>query len=165
MGKVCRVFGNENSCTLLLDYMNHLLGESAAVSNILKGWKKSDRESVEQKLLRGVLCSSTSLAFVNEVLEYGERKTKHENARNCHDVDGKEAFFSTSDGVFVRDSPDLSRVVRERMRHLFVNYLLSNIRNAVKGIGKDDLYVVSSNFRTEKVSGFMLRMYQEGRKE
>lgn len=43
MGNICRKFGNLDSGAILVDVMNHFVGQTVVVSNILKGLRRSNR--------------------------------------------------------------------------------------------------------------------------
>lgn len=47
----------------------------------------------------------------------------------------------------------------------FPSYLLRNMRDALNGLGKDNVYSVRNNIKTRKIIGFMKQSFQEGGKE
>lgn len=120
---------------------------------------------MERKLLRRLLCCSRSLAVVNEGLDYIDRKKKPEIKSTGKRPDGNVGSSVTQEIVTVWDGAHRSRQERERKRQISLNYRLRNMCGDLKGIWEDKYYVMSSNLKTRKVSGFMKRSYQECRKE
>lgn len=120
---------------------------------------------MEQLFLRGLLCSSTSLAVVNEVLDYCDRKHKLDMARSGKWTHGNVGSSQTLKIVGAHDRLHMSRQKSERKQEPSQNDCLSNMCDAVNGIGEDVYFNVSSNLKTCKVSELGKWYYQEGRKE
>lgn len=151
---------SEDSVRLLVDVINHFLGESVPVCNILKHLKKSNTKSLERKLLILLLCSSTSLSVINEVLDYGDRKLKQSSRITVHGTDGHVGASMTLDTVNFLDQSDRPRHERERKRHPCMKYLLRNMCDVVNGILDDELYFLIINLKSCNVSGVMMWTYQ-----